>query len=120
MKNIYIDPDTYDITTKNNNLRMTETTTEWLAAKIEAKLKTFYGEWFANQSIGIPYFEEILKKQVDIDNVQVLFSDEIKNTTGVAELVSFSIDYDTGTRDYRYTFAVLADSGDLVEGESTL
>jgi len=120
MRNLYIDPNTYDLILENRNLRMTASVTEWLSAKIEARLKTFYGEWFANQTIGIPYFEQILKKQADIDNVESIFSDVIRETTGVEELLSFSIEYDVTSRLYTYTFEVLADSDIIVSGESTL
>ena len=120
MKSLYVNPITYDIETENNNLRFTKNVTEWLSAKIEARLKTFYREWFVNQTIGVPYFEKILKKQVDINNVQVILSDVIKQTTGVDELLEFEIDYDGTTRKYFYTFKVIATEGTLVEGGSTL
>lgn len=120
MRNIYVDPVTYDLILDNRNLRMTTTLTEWLSAKIESRLKIFYGEWFANQTIGVPYFEQILKKQADIDNVQVIFSDVIKATYGVKELLSFTVVYSITTRLYEYTFEVLADQDILVSGGSTL
>lgn len=120
MRSLYINPLTYDIETIDNNLRFTENVTEWLSAKIEARLKTFYQEWFVNRTIGVPYFEEILKKQVDINNVQVILSDVIKQTTGVEELVSFIIDYNGTTRKYSYTFKVTAIDGILVEGGNIL
>ena len=120
MRSLYINPLTYDIETINNNLRFTENVTEWLSAKIEARLKTFYQEWFINRTIGIPYFTEILKKQVDINNVQVILSDVIKQTIGVEELVSFIIDYNLSTRKYSYTFKVTSINGILVEGGNIL
>lgn len=120
MKNFYVDPNTYDLVLENNNIKITSTVASWLSAKIEARLKTFYGEWFANQSVGVPYFEEILKKQVDLDHVQVLLGDVIKETNGVDELVSFEINYSPGTRVYAYSFVVMADSGETVEGAGTV
>ena len=43
MKNLYIDPDTNDITLSNYNLRVTTTITEFLSQKIENVLKTISG-----------------------------------------------------------------------------
>lgn len=121
MKNLFVDPVTYDLALDStNNLRLTENTTEWLSAKLEAKLKTFLGEWFANQNIGIPYYQDILKKQIDLNNVEVIFSEAVKNTAGVKELLEFSVDYDGSTRLYKYTFKVLAETGNIVTGGSTL
>lgn len=116
MRNLYIDPVTNDLILENRNLRLTATITEWLSAKIEQRLKTFFGEWFANQEIGVPYYSEILGKQVDINNVQVIFSEVILATAGVAEIVEFSIDFDASTRTYSYDFIVLASMGEEVSG----
>ena len=120
MKSLYIDPITYDITTENSNLRFTKNTTEWLSAKIEARLKVFFAEWFVNRTIGVPYFTEILGKKIDINNVQVILSDVIKQTNGVKELLEFNVDFDNGTRIYKYTFKVLSTDGTIVSGGDTL
>jgi hypothetical protein len=118
MRNLYVDPNTYDLTLEERNLRLTVNTTEWLSAKLEARLKTFLGEWFANNEIGVPYYQEILKKQVDIDNVQSIFSEIIKETPGVEELLTFNVAFDNSTRTYSYDFRVLASTGDIIEGAS--
>lgn len=120
MRSLYINPNTYDIETENNNLRFTKNVTEWLSVKLEARLKTFFAEWFVNRTIGIPYFQEILKKQVDINNVQVILSNVIKQTTGVEELINFTIDYNGTTRKYFYNFEVVSTDGTLVVGGNIL
>lgn len=120
MRNLYVDANTYDLVVLERNLRFTVNTTEWLAAKIESRLRTFFGEWFINQEIGVPYFEQILKKQVDINNVQALLSSVVKNTNGVKELLSFNVIFDNSLRVYTYTFEVLADTDDTVTGEGSL
>jgi len=119
-KSLYIDPNTYDLEILNNNLRMTTNTSQWLSCKLEARLKTFFGEWFINSTIGVPYFEQILKKQVDINNVTTILSDYIKNTRGVKELITFDVDYDNISRHYKYTFEVTSNDGTTVSGGSEL
>lgn len=119
-KSLYIDPVTYDLQIANNNLRMTTNVTQWLSAKIEARLSTFFGEWFINRTLGVPYFSEILKKQVDINNVKTILSDYIRQTRGVAELLTFTIDFDNAERIYNYTFQVKSTDGTTVGGGSTL
>lgn len=120
MKSFYIDPNTYDLVLQNNNIRMTTNSIQWLSAKIEARLKTYYGEWFVNRFIGVPYFESILKKQADINNVQAILSDVIKDTRGVSELISFEVDYSSTNRQYTYTFVVKANSNEIIEGGGSL
>lgn len=116
MKNLYVDPDTHDITLINRNLRLTTTTTEWLSAKIEAHLKVYQGEWFLNRLLGIPYFQEIFIKDINISDVTAILSEQIRGIEGVEDLVSFDTIYNSSTRLYNYTFTVIATTGETVEG----
>lgn len=43
MRTFYVNPQTYDLELKDNNLRFTEDFTQWLAIRIESVLKTFRG-----------------------------------------------------------------------------
>lgn len=116
MKNLYVDPITHDLTLIERNLRLTTTTTEWLSAKIEAHLKRYQGEWFLNNSSGIPYIQDIFTKDINIADVTAILSEEIRSIDGVEDLVSFEAVYNAGTRLYNYTFTVIASSGETVEG----
>lgn len=99
--NLYLDPTTYDLILDSNfNLRVTNTYSQWLSQKIENTLKTLYGEWFANQTLGIPYFQTILKKQTNIDQVNIIFKNAIKNIEGVRNIIKFEPEYNTSTRTY--------------------
>jgi hypothetical protein len=108
VKNLFLDPLTGDLSLRNFNIRFTESQTEWLSQKLENKLKTIFGEWFANQFLGIEYFQKILKKQANLDEVGTLFKTQIKNTQGVSKILQFSIDYERNTRKYIVNFEVLS------------
>ena len=119
-RNFYIDPETKDLVIDNFNLKLTSTLGEHLAQKIENQLKTFRGEWFLNQSIGIPYYQDILKKQVNIDTVTSIFRNAILNVEGVDRIIDLSVLLDTAEREYNLTFKVKADTGEETEGEVTI
>ena len=115
MKNLYLSTDTYDLVLSNYNLRVTRNMTEFLAQKIENVLKTFAGEFFANEFLGIPYFTEVFGKPQDIDIVASLFRNAITDIPEVAELVAFSTDFDLRTREFQIDYTVRAIDDTIVE-----
>ena len=108
MKNLYLDPTTNDITLSNYNLRVTATTTEFLSQKIENTLKTVAGEFFANESLGIPYFTEILGKPTDISVVVSIFRNAVIAIPEVSEIVEFTVIFNAETRVFEIDYTVKA------------
>ena len=115
-KNLYLNPLTFDLTVENFNLKLTSTYSEWLSQSIE----TEYGEWFANQELGFPYYTKILGKGVDTDEITSLFLNKLKNHEGVKSISSFTIDYDNATRIYTLDFIVISTEGKIVNGGFTI
>ncbi len=114
--NLYLDPTTYDLILDGNfNLRITQTYTEWLSQKIENVLKTFKGEWFANFTIGVPFYESILKKNPNVTEVNAIFQNKIKGIDGVAELTKFDVSYDNSERTYSIDIEVLSNENEIVD-----
>lgn len=115
--NLYLDPTTKDIQVDSNfNLQLTDTAGEHLSQKIENQLATFKGEWFLNPELGIPYYQSILKKQANIDEVNNIFLAALLSIDEVEEVLSFTVDYDNSTRDYSLDFTVKTVSGETIEG----
>ena len=114
MKNLYLDPETNDITLSNYNLRVTATTTEFLSQKIENTLKTISGEFFANEFLGIPYFTEILGKPQDINVVVSIFRNAVIAIPEVSEIVEFGVTFNAVTRIFEIDYTVKAVDGLIV------
>ena len=72
-----------------NNITLTTDNLESVAQKIRIRLLRYFGEWFLDTSVGIPYFQEILKKGVSKDYIDTVFIDEILNTTGVRRITRY-------------------------------
>jgi hypothetical protein len=118
MKNYYIDPLTDDVTLDStNNLRFTETLTEYVSQKIINNLQTFKGEWYQNIDLGIPYYDRVLIKNPDLDDVDNLFQSEILEVEEVVEILEYESEFDNSTRKYTVNFKVLAQE---VETEETI
>ena len=107
-KNLYLNPLTYDIELENFGLRFTKNDTEFFSQKIENRLKTFFGELFTNQLIGIDYFRDVLKKQSDLQFINGIFKNEILSINGIDKIISFSSSYEGASREYSVIFEVSA------------
>jgi len=117
-QNLYLNPTTYDLDlTSTKNLRLTEDTGEYFSQKIENVLSMFQDEWYLDPSLGIPYYQDILKKQSDMSQVSNIFFNAISEINGVEEILTFEFEYDNTTREYSLAFTVRVDSGEIVTGE---
>lgn len=117
IKNLTLDPLTNDLTlTTGRNLAVVENAEDALAQKLATKLRMFAGEWFLDRSLGVPFYESILKKNVDINNVNTIFRAQILTTPGVAEIVSFETELDRDLRKYTINFTVRTTAGQTVVG----
>jgi len=66
--------------------------------KIEQNLRTIFGEWFLDRSIGVPYFEDIFTKPARMQIIEPIMVDVILKTKGVVRLLEFNLDLDARRR----------------------
>jgi hypothetical protein len=92
-----------------------------VSQKIENALSLFEGEWFLNQEAGIPYYDRILIKGADINDVNSIFIAAISAISEVEDILEFETEYDSVLRKYNVTFKVTAsETGEEVEGTVTV
>lgn len=75
-----------------------------LAQRIDCYLRTFLGEWWADPTLGVPYFQEILKKNPDITVVRQAILSVILQVPGVVSVPSLTVDLDRTTRRMSVSF----------------
>lgn len=75
------------------------------------RLRVFLGEWFLDNTIGLPYFQQILVKNPDLGKTDAIFQNVILGTPGVEQLSTYSFQADTATRVLRLAFSVETTSG---------
>lgn len=63
----------------------------YVRQKIGIRLKWFFGEWYLNKLIGIPYYEKILVKNPNKLDIVNYIKREILLTEGVKELTKFDL-----------------------------
>jgi len=86
---------------------------QYLSQKVKIRMKTYYGEWYRDYTLGVPYFESILKKGVELSFVDALFKDVIKSTEGVSKITNYTSSL-SSTGSYLASFTFSAIDGDLI------
>lgn len=82
---------------------------------VDTRLRIFRGEVFLDIEIGIDFFEEILRKQINPAAVIGEFRDAILGTPGIVEIVTLVINLDAANRRLEVEWSAFADLDDLNE-----
>lgn len=90
--------DNNDFIIEKNSLVAADNINE-VKQKILAKLRTFQGEWFLDLGLGMPYYQEVLKKGVDLRILSSIFKSAILEVGGVTEITSFTMNLINATRE---------------------
>lgn len=114
MSDLRLDTTTGDLLISNFDLSVTDSSSESLAQRLSIKLKFFKGEWFLNLGFGIPYYQDILKKNVSQALVDSILKEQILSTPGVVQLTSYSSDFNQSLRIYTVTFKVTNTEGETI------
>lgn len=100
MKDIAIDLNTtHDLDIVNNDLYLV-TDLEYLLQKISIRLQFFFGEWFLDTSLGVPFYSVMSSKKPDIPELDAMIKRTILATDGVLELLSYSSSFDNSARTF--------------------
>lgn len=111
MADILVDNDG-DISISNGKISLTKNVSQ----KVSIVLKTFKGEWFLDESIGIPYFQSILGKKLSKEEIDSIFKTQILNVDGVYKILSFSSSL--VNKQYQYCVSILSNENtvETIEG----
>ncbi len=92
--------------------------------KIQDQFELGLGEWFIDQTQGVPYVNGGSRQVLGVKNpnlgaIRALFRSIILQTPGIVAVQELTVSYDPGTRQLSYSFAAVDDTGALVEGGDT-
>ena len=104
----------YDIQLVNFNFTFTGTVAKYVQQKLKIRLAIFRGEWYLNNQVGLPYFEDIFVKDPNLVFIEDLYKSQISSVDGVKEITSFELLADSQTRDFFVNFTVRVSTGEEV------
>jgi hypothetical protein len=79
---------------------------------LQMRMSTFRGEWFLDPTVGVPYFDDVFKKNPDLTILNAVFTKAILDTPGVVSLTTLSFDLQTD-RSLVVTFQAVTTDGVL-------
>lgn len=100
----------------NFDFSMTSSLQEDVLQRLQIRLRRFLGEWYLDTTAGVPYFQEILKKNPNRFLVESYLKQVILGTKGVSRLTTFVLDYDNPTRKITLNFSVSLSDGSTITG----
>ncbi|MEM0173067.1 MAG: hypothetical protein QXI16_01010 [Sulfolobaceae archaeon] len=103
MIDIALDPITNDLVFNNFDLSLVDDLDQ-IAQNLAIRLRFFLAEWYLNIDIGLPYYQIFFVKSPNEIQVESVLKEEIVNTRGVAELLSFSSTFDKAKRIFSVKF----------------
>lgn len=105
MTDLFLNPTTGDLDLTTGQAQIVSDAAE-VAQRIRIRLRTFLGDWFLDEDLGIPYLQEIIgqKRRFAVERASALLRAEILDTPGVLEIVLFTLDFDAATRTLTVTF----------------
>ena len=110
MSDLKLSQTTNDLELLNGDLQLTSSD-DAIRQHIVQRLKTFLGEWFLDLSVGVPYFQEILKKNPNAQVVDGIFKQTILDTPGVVELLEFELDFEAASRKLKVNCSIRTQDG---------
>jgi len=102
-----LDETTNDLVLTDKDLVFTTTAQEELRQRLSIRLLTYKGEWFLNESYGIPYTQEIIgvtRSKKTVDNI--LLSNAKLELSTSDSISNFESSYGLDTRKYHMSFDV--------------
>jgi hypothetical protein len=104
-----------DLAVENNALVLLTDPTEETAQRLTTKFKFFLGEWAFDPRVGLPLWERVFVKNLNLVAVRAMYREAILDDPNVDSLVSLSLDFDRALRKLTLSFeAVLLDGENLV------
>ena len=111
MADLRLGLESHDLVFEGNDFQLTQTESESLAQRLKIKLLSYQGDWFLDQTEGIPYYQSILGKPRAKETIDAIFKSAILEEPEVIQIKSFESSLDNVNRIYSLDFIVLSENG---------
>lgn len=112
MKDIALDPTTGDLLLENFDLQLVEGRDQ-IAQNLAIRLRFILGEWFLDITAGVPYYDDFFIKAPNQIRIESVLKEEILDTPGIDQILSFTSTFNAQRRIYSVTFSVSTTRGEI-------
>lgn len=105
---------TNNLEISNFDLQITTDNLTYVSQKLRIRLSFFKGEWYLNMEFGLPYYDDILKKAPNLDNIEAIIKEQILDLPEIESITSFSMTLNTN-RTLTVTFAAVLVTNEILE-----
>lgn len=90
---------------------VTLTGPEYAAQKIRQRFKLILGEWFLDTTKGVPWFQNVLIKNPNLELIKSLFRDEILNVPGIIGVKDIEAQFTPAARTLSLAYVAVYQTG---------
>lgn len=114
MTDLLLDRTAHDLSVPGYDLQFVDGV-DLIRQRIKQRLLTIQGEWFLNTDIGLPWFEQIIGKGAQEEQVSALLIQNIVETEGVDAVIEFDLTFNRKARKMLVQFRVTALGTEILE-----
>lgn len=111
--------DTNDLAIVNNDLAMATDTTA-IQQAWQQKLQLWFQEWFLDTTKGVPYRQQILIKNPNLDVIQGVLINQSTSVPGIQEIQDFSFEYGSTNRSLSVFMDALDSNGQVIQAQASV
>lgn len=86
---------------------------EAIRQDVEQRLSLIRGEWFLDNALGFPLFQQVLVKSPVLSAIKALYRDALLETPGVVSVNALDLTFNSQTRKLKVFFSASTDLGEL-------
>jgi hypothetical protein len=91
-----------------------------IAQAVYCDLKTFLGEYWLDKEIGVPYYQVVFKKGVDLSLINTLMKSQMLKREDVIEITEYESSLNTSTRKLTIVYSAKTVLGNITNQEIIL
>jgi len=109
---IKLNTTTHDLTLSNGDLVLVDRV-DAIQQHVKQRYLFFFGEWFLDNTKGVPYYQSIFVKNPNLDLIDATLRNVALQTPGILQLNSFDFGYDNATRTISPSFQAESSDGPI-------
>lgn len=119
MSDLAMDLVTNDLLIKDGDMSLV-TGDAAIAQDLQQRLQIWLGEWFLDTTKGLPFKQQILVKNPNLDVVQADFVQAILDTPGVSQILDFNFDYTSQNRSLAIFVVAQTTNGQTITAQAQI